>query len=123
EQGCRLMPVASKHESAGDLEGAAATAATAAEMGQRFGDSALVALAMHTQGDIVVRSGRVSEGLGLLDEAMVTVTTETLSPVVTGIVYCGVILTCEQVFELRRARECTAALTRCSDLPPEPSAL
>jgi len=119
EQGYMLMPVVFQHEAAGDLEGAAATAATAAEIGQRFGDSDLVALAMHTQGDIVVRSGRVSEGLGLLDEAMVTVTTETLSPVVTGIVYCGVILTCEQVFELRRAREWTAALTRWCEGQPE----
>jgi DNA-binding CsgD family transcriptional regulator len=119
EQGYMLMPVVFQHEAEGDLEGAAATAAAAAEIGQRFGDPDLIALALHTQGDIVVRSGRVREGFGLLDEAMVTVTTEPLSPIVTGIVYCGVILTCEHVFELRRAREWTAALTRWCESQPE----
>ena len=118
EQGYMLMPVVFQHEADGDLEGASATAAAAAEIGERFGDSDLFALAIHVQGDILVRSGRVRQGLGLLDEAMVTVTTETLSPMVTGIVYCGVILTCEQVYELRRAREWTAALTRwCASQP------
>ncbi len=114
-----LMPVVLQHEAEGDWEGASATAASAAEIGERFGDSDLFALAIHVQGDILVRAGRVREGLGLLDEAMVTVTTETLSPMVTGIVYCGVILTCEQVYELRRAREWTAALTRWCESQPE----
>jgi DNA-binding CsgD family transcriptional regulator/tetratricopeptide (TPR) repeat protein len=119
EHGYMLMPVAFQHEAEGDVEGAAATAAAAAEIAERFGDPDLFALAIHTQGDILVRSGRVKEGLGLLDEAMVTVTTETLSPVVTGIVYCGVILTCEQVYELRRAREWTATLTRWCESQPD----
>jgi DNA-binding CsgD family transcriptional regulator/tetratricopeptide (TPR) repeat protein len=119
EQGYMMMPVVFQHEAEGDLEGAAATAAAAAEIGERFGDADLLALALHTQGDIVVRSGCVREGLGLLDEAMVTATTETLSPRVTGIVYCGVILTCEQVYELRRAREWTAALTRWCEGQPD----
>ena len=119
EQGYMLMPVVLQHEAEGDWEGAAATAASAAEIGERFGDSDLFALAIHVQGDILVRAGRVRDGLGLLDEAMVTVTTETLSPMVTGIVYCGVILTCEQVYELRRAREWTAALTRWCEGQPE----
>jgi ATP/maltotriose-dependent transcriptional regulator MalT len=61
---------------------------------------------------MVVRCGRVGEGLALLDEAMVAVTTEELSPFVVGIVYCGVILACQEVFEVGRAREWTLALTR-----------
>jgi len=119
EQGYMLMPVVFQHDAEGDLEGASATAAAAAEVGERFGDPDLFALAIHVQGDILVRAGRVREGLGLLDEAMVAVTTETLSPMVTGIVYCGVILTCEQVYELRRAREWTAALTRWCESQPD----
>jgi DNA-binding CsgD family transcriptional regulator len=119
EQGYMLIPVVFQHEAEGDWEGASATAASAADIGERFGDSDLFALAIHVQGDILVRAGRVRQGLGLLDEAMVTVTTERLSPMVTGIVYCGVILTCEQVYELRRAREWTAALTRWCESQPD----
>jgi DNA-binding CsgD family transcriptional regulator/tetratricopeptide (TPR) repeat protein len=118
EHGYMLMPVVFQHDAAGDFDGAAATAATAAEIGERFGDADLFALAVHTQGEILLKDGRVREGLGLLDEAMVALTTGELSPIVTGIVYCGVILACETVYELRRAQEWTAALTRwCTQQP------
>jgi ATP/maltotriose-dependent transcriptional regulator MalT len=119
EQGYMLMPVVFQHEAEGDLAGAAATAAAAAEIGERFGDKDLFALAVHAQGDILVRGGKVREGLGLLDEAMVAVTEDGLSPIVTGIVYCSVILACEHVYELRRAKEWTAALERWCDQQPD----
>ena len=47
---------------------------TAAEIGERFGDADLLALAVHEQGHALIRQGRVDEGLALLDEAMVAVT-------------------------------------------------
>ncbi len=119
EQGYLLLPVVFQHEAEGDHDGAAATAAAAAEVGERFGDKDLFALAIHAQGDVLVRGGRVREGLGLLDEAMVAVTDGGLSPIVTGIVYCGVILACEEVYELRRAREWTAALARWCERQPD----
>jgi DNA-binding CsgD family transcriptional regulator len=119
ERGYLLMPVAFQHDVAGDLEGASATAAAAAEIGERFGDRDLVSLAMHGQGGWLIKAGRVREGLGLLDEAMVAATTGALSPIVTGIVYCGVIAACEEVYELRRAQEWTAALKEWCDRQPE----
>jgi DNA-binding CsgD family transcriptional regulator/tetratricopeptide (TPR) repeat protein len=119
ERGYLLMPVVFQHEAEGDYDGAAATAAAAAEVGERFGDADLFALAMHTQGDILVRHGRAREGVVLLDEAMVAATTGELSPIVTGIVYCGVILACEEVYDVRRAREWTAALRRWWEQQPE----
>jgi DNA-binding CsgD family transcriptional regulator/tetratricopeptide (TPR) repeat protein len=118
EQGYLLLPVAFQHEVSGDLEGASATAAAAAEIADRFGDSDLLALALHEQGTVLAKSGRVSEGLRLLDEAMVAVTAGEVSPIVTGIVYCGVILACEEVYEVRRAQEWTAALARWCDQQP-----
>jgi DNA-binding CsgD family transcriptional regulator len=118
ERGYMLLPVMFQHEAAGDFTAAAATAAAAAEIGQRFADADLFALAVHGQGYMLIKDGRIKEGLGLLDEAMVAVTTGELSPIPTGLVYCGVILACQEVYELSRAREWTAALTRwCADQP------
>ena len=112
ERGYMLMPVAFQHQAEGDLDGALGTAAAAAEIGERFGDKDLFALAVQGQGEICISGGRVRDGLALLDEAMVAATEGELSPIVTGIVYCGVIHACETVYELRRAKEWTAALAR-----------
>jgi ATP/maltotriose-dependent transcriptional regulator MalT len=119
EQGYMLLPVAFQRESAGDFDGAVSTAAAAMEIGEQFSDADLVALAAHLQGELLVRRGRLNEGLGLLDEAMVAVTAGEASPMVCGIVYCGVILACEDVYELRRAKEWTVALTRWCDRQPD----
>jgi len=119
ERGYLLMPRVFQHQAAGDYEAAAAVAGEAVEIGERFDDTDLFALAVHTQGEMLIRHGRVQEGFGLLDEAMVAATAGELSPVVTGIVYCGVILVCQEVFDLRRAREWTEALTQWCDRQPD----
>jgi ATP/maltotriose-dependent transcriptional regulator MalT len=118
EHGYLLLPVMFEHEATGDFEAAAATAADAAGIGEHFGDADLFALAVQSQGIFLVKQGRVEEGLRLMDEAMVAVTAGELSPIVTGIVYCGVIMGCQEVYALRRAQEWTAALTHwCEDQP------
>jgi ATP/maltotriose-dependent transcriptional regulator MalT len=119
ERGYLLLPLVFRHEATGDLEAAVAEAAASAEIGERFGDADLLALAVHRQGHALVRQGRIEEGVGLLDEAMVAVTSGELSPIVSGIVYCGVILGCQDAFELRRAQEWTAALTRWCEQQPD----
>lgn len=60
----------------------------------------------------------MEEGLASLDEAMVAVAAGETSPVVTGFVYCSAIDGC-QAFELTRARQWTAALTRWCEEQPE----
>ena len=119
ERGYLLIPVLLQQVGAGDSEAAYATAADAAEIGERFGDADLLALAVHEQGHALVRQGRVEEGLRLLDETMVAVTAGELSPIVTGLVYCNVIAFCQEVYEVRRAREWTAALTRWCEQQPD----
>ena len=98
----------------------------AAAIAERHGDPDLLALAFVDQGHYLMRLGELDGGVRLLDEAMVSVTAGELSPIVTGIVYCGVIDGCQEVPSSRRAREWTAALTRwCESSPtwsPSPAA-
>lgn len=118
ERGYLLMPRVFQLEAAGDFAGAAAVAAEIVAIAERFGDADGFALASHAHGQMLIKSGRVKEGLALLDEAMVAVTAGELSPAVTGMVYCAVILALQEVYEARRAREWTAALTRwCNGQP------
>ena len=119
ERGYLLVPAIFEQEAGGDWEGAAATAGEAAAIAERFGDSDLFALAAHERGHILIQNGRLKDGLGLLDEAMVAVTAGELSPIVSGIVYCGVILACQDAHEVRRAQEWTAALTRWCERQPD----
>ena len=119
ERGYLLTPAMFEREAAGDLEAAAAIAADAAAVGERFGDADLFALATHSQGCFLVKLGRVRQGLGLLDEAMVAVAAEEVSPIASGLVYCGVILGCQEAYEPRRAREWTAALSRWCERQPD----
>jgi ATP/maltotriose-dependent transcriptional regulator MalT len=119
EQGYLLLPEAFRRQLQGDYEAGAAIAADAAGIAQRFGDRDLFAIAVHAQGTMLVHDGRVPDGLALLDEAMVAVTTGEVSPIASGIVYCGVILACRAAYEPGRAREWTAALTRWCESQPD----
>jgi DNA-binding CsgD family transcriptional regulator len=119
ERAYLLLPAAFRHEAMGALDAAAATAGEAVAAAQRFGDPQLLALALHLHGHMLVRAGRAAEGLPLLDEAMVAVTTGDISPIVRGIVYCGVILGCQDAYEPRRAQEWTAALARWCEGQPD----
>lgn len=87
--------------------------------GQRFDDSDLVTLSRLGQGMCLLMQGEGPSGLALLDEVMVGVTTGEVSPMYAGITYCTVIAGCSEVFDLRRAREWTAALTRWCDAQPD----
>jgi ATP/maltotriose-dependent transcriptional regulator MalT len=119
EQGWLLVQVVFQREAAGDYDGADKAAAEAVEIAEHFGDSDLAAIALHAQGVARIKQGSIDEGLRLLDEAMVGVTAESVSPIVAGVVYCGVIAGCEEAFDLRRAQEWTNALTRWCEGQPQ----
>jgi hypothetical protein len=119
EGGYLLIPTLLEHSAKGEFAAAHTTAAEIAEIGERFGDPDLVAIARMEQGHTLVRQGRTDQGLRLVDETMVAVTTGELSPVVAGIVYCNTIAFCRDVYELRRAREWTEALTRWCEQQPD----
>lgn len=110
ERGFLLLPLANRSLMAGDLETAIATSEAASALGERFGEPDLVALARGVLGRALVRQGHVEQGFGVLDETMLAATTGELSPVVTGLIYCGLIVCCQQAYALDRAREWTQAL-------------
>ena len=118
EQGFVLLPEAMRAVAEGEFETALEVLERVAAIGDRFGDPDLVALTRHAQGRILIRTGKVKEGLALLDEAMVAVTTDDVTPLVIGGVYCSVVSGCQEVFDWRRAQEWTAAMSRwCAPQP------
>jgi DNA-binding CsgD family transcriptional regulator len=118
EQGYLLIPAGLVCFDDGDYGAAFDTLGRAAEIGDRFGDRDLVALARHAQGRTLIRQGVSAEGIALLDEVMVAVTVGDLTPIVVGGIYCSVITACHEIFDLRRAKEWTAAFTRwCASQP------
>ena len=112
ERGYLLLPVVEQQLDAGDYEPAYATAATAAEIGERCGDADLIACARHQQGRIRLQQGQVKRGLALLDEVMLAVTGAELSSLVTGLMYCSVIRACQEVYAFGRAGAVVRGATR-----------
>ena len=118
EHGYLLLPDALQALEGGDLPTAADAFESMAEIAERFGDQDLLAMARLGLGQTLVRRSEIARGLGYLDEAMVAVTADEVSPMVVGIVYCSVIQTCHDLFDVRRANEWTEAMARwCSTQP------
>jgi hypothetical protein len=63
ERGYLLLPVVLQHFFSGDYEASFASAADATEIGERFGDPDLIALALHLQGCALIKQGQVDDGL------------------------------------------------------------
>ncbi len=120
ERGYLLLPVIRRHLEARDYETARKVAGEAGRIGERFGDRDLVAFARNFEGQVLLRSERIPEGLALLDEAMVAVSSGELGPIATGLIYCMVIQGCQDVYALGRAREWTEALQAWCNAQPGP---
>jgi DNA-binding NarL/FixJ family response regulator len=119
EQGYLMVPVAlMTMEQGGDAQGGYAIFEQIGKIAERFGDRELLTMSRMGRGQALIQMGETAEGAAWLDEVMVTVTTDELSPIFTGIAYCAVIASCLRIFDLRRAQEWTTALTRwCSSDP------
>jgi DNA-binding NarL/FixJ family response regulator len=119
ECGYMRLPLAFRFAMAGDHAAARTKAAEAIEIADRHHDRDLGALARAYTGGALIRQGRLLEGLPLLDEAMVAISTGSVLPVVTGLVYCEVISACQRSHALDRAREWTAGLSAWCDAQPQ----
>jgi DNA-binding CsgD family transcriptional regulator len=119
ERGYLLLPVVEQRLDSGDYESAYVAAVDAAAIGERCHDADLVACARHQQGRIRLQQGQIKAGLALLDETMLAVTADELSPMVTGLMFCSVIAACQEVYALDRTREWTGAMTRWCEGQPD----
>jgi DNA-binding CsgD family transcriptional regulator len=118
-RGYLTIPAVFEHSSRGDHAAAHAAAVEVAEIAERFRDPDLLTMGLMEQASALLRQGRSDEGLRLVDETMVAVSAGELSPIVAGIVYCNTIAFCRDLYELRVAREWTAALTVWCARQPE----
>lgn len=119
ESGYLLIPAALGALAKGDYEAAYETFRRAGDCGARFDDSDLVTLARLGQGQARIKAGDCAAGVPLLDEAMVAVAADEVSPAVKGLVYCAVIEVYREIFDLRRAQEWTAALSGWCEAHPD----
>ena len=99
----------------GELDTAATEFARAHELGDRFGDRDLQAMALVFEGTVLVASGKVTEGLALLDEATAAAMSGELQPLATGTVYCVTVHSCQALGDCGRAAEWTDAANRWCD--------
>jgi tetratricopeptide (TPR) repeat protein len=91
----------------------------AVEIAEHLADPGAAMFARMCSGYALILEERVAEGMALLDEVMVSVTADEVAPMLAGIAYCQVISLCQAVFDLRRARAWTEALTRWCDSQPD----
>jgi DNA-binding CsgD family transcriptional regulator len=111
ECGLVLTAYAFRSNQAGEFTRAADLAQRAVEIGRRTGDPDVQGLALTQRGGALVRLGQGSQAVPVLDEAMLAVVGNEISPIAAGTVYCVVISILTEMAELRRAHEWTQALT------------
>lgn len=102
----------------GDFAEAFSLAPLITEYGRRFDEPDLFALGLHSEGRLLLYSGRVADGLRRMDEAMVGVMADEVGPMTAGQIYCSTIEACQEVSDFRRAGEWTHALTTWCDAQP-----
>lgn len=112
ERGYLRIPVALQALHGGDAGSAHRSCVEITELADRFGDADLAALGRLGQGQALVAQGRAAQGVAMMDEALVAVTTGEVSTLAAGIIYCTMVLTCRDIFDVRRMQEWTAALSR-----------
>jgi DNA-binding CsgD family transcriptional regulator len=114
-----MVPTALQALFGGDAATAYPIFVEALAIAERCRDVDATTLSRLGVGQSLLRLGSVAEGLTMLDDAMVAVTADEVTPIVAGIVYCATIEACHALCDVRRAREWTEALTRWCAAQPD----
>ena len=99
----------------GDLDLAVKIFDEAFELARRIGDRDVQMLALSGKGRALIKSGRIDDGLALLDEATASAMCGDLRAHSAGLVYCITISSCQDLGDYRRAAEWTEAANRWCD--------
>jgi DNA-binding NarL/FixJ family response regulator len=118
ERGYVAIHVMYRHIFASDFGTALALAMQVTDYGRRFADPDLTAMGLNAQGRILLYTGRVPDGLALLDEAMIGVAAGEVSTIFAGNVYCSMIEACQEIADFDRAARWTSVLTTWCDEQP-----
>jgi len=119
ERGYLIIPQAVRVSGEGDYGAAHAMFTEAGVIAERFADDELKSMARYGRGETLIRSGRVADGLALVDETMIAIGAGDIPPHLVGVLYCSAIELLKSIFDLRRAQDWTAALGRWCDSQPD----
>lgn len=100
------------------LDGGEETMAKARQVqgfGRRHADRNLVAAGMVAEGRVLIKLGRAQEGVALLDEGMLEASSESLSPIWAGNIYCHLMAACYELGDIRRAAAWTQSTSQWCD--------
>lgn len=115
EHGQAALARSLQAEIMGRLDESLALAERAFELGKRFGDPDVQALALVEQGNALLYKGELDRGLALLDEASTSALTGELDPFHACMVYCMTISGSQAIGDFERARQWTDAANRWCD--------
>ncbi|MEE9297581.1 MAG: adenylate/guanylate cyclase domain-containing protein [Acidimicrobiia bacterium] len=107
EEGLLLYLAAGESFNAGNWDQGREVLERTIDIGERYGDTSLVARARMLQGMIEVEAGNVERGMGLLGEAAASVTAGVVDPETAAVVMCNTIGTCWDMADFRSAAEWT----------------
>jgi tetratricopeptide (TPR) repeat protein len=108
-------------EADNDLEKALSLSRRVGEIGRARSDGNLEVLALQDQGRFLVASGRLDEGMPLMDEAMTAAMAGDVKPSIVGRSYCNMLAVCDKTRDVRRAAEWSEAAERwCREAETSP---
>ena len=116
ERGLLLAPVALGLLDTGDAATALERFTEIAALGERFDDADVATIGQLGRGQSLVELGDRDGGVALMDQAMVAVQSDALSPQAAGLVTCGAIVTCQRLLEISRAQEWIVSLSAWCDV-------